>query len=147
MPNKNVLPETTIISSIKPSLSVLSRDVLHQKYVVEGLGTGKIAKQFASSKNRIRAALIEFGIPLDPKRHNFNLTNVPYGKKFTDDGRLVDCPKEQKIIKLILKLKADGLSNRKVSAELERRKIRTKTGKDTWHPESLRQIIKKIQST
>ncbi|MCT4642193.1 MAG: recombinase family protein [Bacteriovoracaceae bacterium] len=134
-----------MISGIKPSLPSLSYDILHQKYVIEGLGTGQIAKQFASSKNRIRDALIKYGIPLESKRHRFNKTNIPFGKKLNSEGGLDDCSKEQRAIEIILKLKSKGLSNRKICEELQSRKIRIKTGKEVWHPESLRQMLKRIQ--
>ena len=147
VPNQNVLPETTMISAIKPALTPLTYDVLHQKYVVEGLGTGKIAKQLASSKNRIRSALIAFKIPLESKRFVFNSTNLPYGKKLNSKGDLVDCAKEQKVIKLILRLKGEGLSNRKICDELQRKKIKTKTGNEVWHHESLRQMLGKIKNS
>jgi hypothetical protein len=143
VPNKNVLPEIVMISSIKPALTTLSYAVLHQKYVVEGLGTGKIARQLASSKTRIRAALLAHKIPFDKKRFSFNSTNIPYGYKISSDGTLVNCPKEQKIISFILKLKLEGLSIRAISDELKAKGIKTKTGKETWANESLRQVVKR----
>jgi len=39
-------------------------NVLHQKYVVDGLSIRQIAKEFLSSKEAVRIGLIKAGIPL-----------------------------------------------------------------------------------
>lgn len=145
VPNGRVLPETVMISNIKPAIPELSYRVLHQKYVQEGLSLTQLSRHLASSRTRIRKALVSFDIPIKTKKYCFNSTNVPYGKVVSEAGLVVDCKVEQRNIRLILKLRNSGLSLKEICRKLEERKIPTKTGREVWHSESLRQVIKKNQ--
>lgn len=52
----------------------------------------------------------------------------PYGFRFGNDASLVEIPEEQEIIAFIRELSAEGLSVRKIRAELERRGIQPRSG-------------------
>jgi len=70
--------------------------------------------------------------------------DVPFGYDLDPgSGLLVESKTEQKAIRLIQRLKAKGYSLRAICWELEREGHRTKTGKATWHPQSINQILKR----
>lgn len=146
VPNGRVLPEIVMISSIKPAIQELSYRVLHQKYVQDGLSLTQMSRHFASSRSRVRRALVNFNIPIVTNKHRFNSTNIPYGKVISEEGEVINCKNEQKNIRLILKMRSSGSSLNKICEELERRNIPSKTGRKVWHSESLRQLIKKNQT-
>jgi DNA invertase Pin-like site-specific DNA recombinase len=52
---------------------------------------------------------------------------APFGFRFVD-GRCVEDPAEQRILDLVARLRGDGLSLRKIAAELTRRGLRTRKG-------------------
>ena len=69
--------------------------------------------------------------------------DVPFGYRLARDGRtLVEHKREQKTVALILELTGEGLSMRKVAAELNRRGIKTKKGKQ-WHNVQVASVLKR----
>ena len=81
---------------------------------------------------------------LQHKRANGEKTggDVPFGYQ-ADNGTLKKDRREQRIIALIQKLKAQGNSLREIGRELQRRRYKTKTGKTTWNPKTVAEILKR----
>lgn len=81
---------------------------------------------------------------LQYKRANGEKTggDVPFGYQ-ADNGTLTPDRQEQRIIRLIRKLKDAGHSLRAIGAELRRRGYKSKTGKTTWNPKTIAQILKR----
>ena len=68
---------------------------------------------------------------------------IPFGQRLAADGiHLEDHPAEQEAIQIIETLREDGLSYRKIAAELTARGI-TPRGK-TWHPTTVTRIVKAL---
>lgn len=70
--------------------------------------------------------------------------HTPFGYAYLD-GQLVIDPKEQIIIRKILKHHQTGLSGNAIAEELNRQKIPSRTGK-IWRPCVVRRIIKSNKS-
>jgi len=141
----NVLQAKTVIQSrIKTGSVTFNKAVLHHKYVVERRSMRQIAAEFASSKTAIRNALIAFDISGRKRWKNpYRLHNLPFGK-ILRKGKVVDYELEQKVIRSILKMHSDGLSNVTIARILTSMKIPTKRRRLKWHPELIRQILTRI---
>ncbi len=64
------------------------------------------------------------------------------GYDLAEDGRtLIENEDEQKVIRLIRRLRKRNLSLRKICAELEHRGIHTKQGRSQWTPRAVKLII------
>lgn len=70
--------------------------------------------------------------------------HTPYGYAYLDGQLLID-PKEQIIIRKIMKLHQSALSGNAITKELNRQNIPSRTGK-SWSPCVVRRIIKLNQS-
>lgn len=70
--------------------------------------------------------------------------HTPYGQAYLDGQLLVD-PKEQMIVRKILKLHHSGLSGNAIARELNNQKIPSRNGK-SWSPSVVREIIKRNKS-
>ena len=84
---------------------------------------------------------------LKHKRINGKKTggDVPFGYCLDIDGQtLMEDPKEQEVIRLMKDLNGKGYSLRSICRELQRRGHLTKTGKTTWHHQSIKQILKRM---
>ena len=68
--------------------------------------------------------------------------DVPFGYQ-ANNGNLTEDRQEQRIIKLINKLKAAGNSLREIGYELRKRGYKSKTGKTTWNPKTIAQILRR----
>lgn len=69
------------------------------------------------------------------------LGQIPYGFRLVEDGvNLVEDDLEQKTMGLIRQLHAEGLSGRKIVAELNAMGIKTK-GNGQWHETTVRRIL------
>lgn len=140
--NKSLLHKTAMISVLKPRYVELTHSLLHQKYVVEDLQTRELSELFFSSRRRILDALKRHNIPLKKRKNtSFNRTNTPFGKKLLPDGQLEDCPIEMKTVDLMIKMKDQGFTYKAICEELQKREIKTKTGKTKWSPESVKRAI------
>lgn len=129
----------SIISSIYPVFPNLSKAVLHQKYVEEGLSIRQIAAQMMSSKTTVREALIHFGIPL--RATGGRLRTIPYGLK-VQGGEIVPYVKEQKALVLMKKRREAGQSFGAIARELNTKGFRSKSGHGKWSSGSLRQFYR-----
>jgi len=69
--------------------------------------------------------------------------DVPFGYDLTDEGLLVENEAEQKAIRLIFDLKGKGYSLRAISRELEKEGHRSKRGGRRWHPQTIKQILRR----
>jgi hypothetical protein len=70
--------------------------------------------------------------------------HTPYGYAYLDGKLLID-PKEQIIVRKILKLHQAGLSGNAITRELNNKKIPSRNGKP-WSPSVVREIIKRNKS-
>lgn len=70
--------------------------------------------------------------------------HTPYGYAYLDGQLLLD-PKEQIIVRKILKLHHSGLSGNAITRELNNQKTPTRNGK-SWSPSVVREIIKRNKS-
>lgn len=68
---------------------------------------------------------------------------IPFGYDLTTDGHLVRNEDEQRVIRHIRRLHDQGLSLRRICAELEREGHRTKRGNPNWHPETIATLIRR----
>ncbi len=70
--------------------------------------------------------------------------DVPFGYSLDIDGQtLKEDAKEQEVIRLMKQLKREGHSLRSICRTLEKDGYLTKTGKTTWHHQSIGQILKR----
>lgn len=137
-------PETALISTIKTLSDNLNFGVLHEKYVVERLSVKQIARQFASSKSGVLTALKRAGIPLRASHQAHGRpANPAYGKRISKD-QLVDCPAEQRVIRLVKKMaEGEGLSVTSIARKLTEMGVNTRGGHARWHHELVRTILKR----
>ena len=70
--------------------------------------------------------------------------HTPYGYAYLVGQLLID-PKEQIIVRKILKLHHSGLSGNAIARELNNQKIQSRNGK-SWSPSVVREIIKRNKS-
>jgi site-specific DNA recombinase len=70
---------------------------------------------------------------------------VPYGY-CADGDHLVEDSKEQNAIRLIARLHEGGSSLRRIAAELQQRRIRTKFGGSRWTPKVLASLIRRASA-
>ena len=137
-------PKTTIVSSIKSNFVNLSKAVLHENYVEKGLSVRQIGVLHGVSKTKVLDALKREGIPVREKGSTASRpSNPPYGKRHYK-GRLVDCPREKKIVALIHRLhKKEKLTFRAIARRLAELKIQTRSGSTKWHHFIIRSILEK----
>lgn len=70
---------------------------------------------------------------------------VPFGNDLVGT-KLIPNKKEQAALQIIRQLRADGLSLRAISRELQRRGIKTKTGAAVWSPKVLASVIRRDET-
>ncbi len=115
--------------------------VLHAKYVVEGLSIAQIAKEFLSSKEAVRQGLIKAGIPVREKSKPHGRTaQLKFGKRLQADKE-VDFKAEQRVIEMVVGMKAEGLGLRAIARCLTQMKIPTKCQGRSWHPEMVKRVL------
>lgn len=98
----------------------------------------------------MRETLVKNGMelrnPLNGNAHHIDRLHTkrggstPYGYAYLDGQLLID-PKEQMIVRKILKLHQSGLSGNAIANELNNQKITSRSGK-AWRPCVVRRIIK-----
>lgn len=64
-----------------------------------------------------------------------------YGYRHDDAGHLIINEAEAETVRLIFRLRADGVSLRKIADELERLDIPSPTGKPRWSAETLKKVL------
>ncbi len=68
---------------------------------------------------------------------------VPFGFDLVADGRLVENTAEQEALHLIASLKSEGYSLREIAAQLERKGIKSKTGKTSWNVKTVATLARR----
>jgi len=75
---------------------------------------------------------------------NERVGKVPFGYDLAADGvQLIPNEVEQRALVIIMALRKDGLSLRRIAAELTRRNVRTKEGATKWTHTSVERIVKR----
>lgn len=120
----------------------------------KGLSIRDIEERTGIPKSTVREALTKSGMSLRnslngnarhiDRLHTKRSGHTPYGYAYLDGQLLID-PKEQIIVRKILKLHQSGMSGNAIAFELNRQKIPSRTGK-TWRPCVARRIIKANQT-
>ncbi len=131
------------IDTIDFNHSPLWRDkqFLTQKYVVEGRSITQIAAENFSSRAAVWAALVEFGIKRKGQgKPGLRPSQLPYGYRRAN-GLMVPHLGEQRVIALVKKLIADGMSLRQVCEFLSSVGVPTKRHGQCWQPEMVRRMI------
>jgi DNA invertase Pin-like site-specific DNA recombinase len=87
------------------------------------------------------------------RRRGERVGSVPFGRVVVDDGRrskkgdlpvaLVEDPAEAAAVAAMLRMKAEGLSPRKIARELDGMGVPTKKGRGGWTHQSVRAILKR----
>jgi len=119
-----------------------------------GLSIRDIEERTGIPKTTVRETLKKKGMSLR-NPFNGNATKIdktknkrgghtPYGYAYLD-GQLIIDPKEQIIVRKILKLHQSGLSGNAIARELNNQKIPSRNGK-LWSPPVVREIIKRNTS-
>lgn len=82
---------------------------------------------------------------LDQKRRmGHRIGKVPYGKDLSEDGAmLIDNPSEQQALKIIHKLRKEGLSLREIAAKLGEMSIPTKSNSRIWCHATIARIVRR----
>lgn len=119
-----------------------------------GLSIRDIEERTGIPKTTVRETLIKNGMtlrnPLNGNASKIDRTknkrggHTPYGYAYLDGQQLID-PKEQIIVRKILKLNQSGLSGNAIARELNNQKIPSRNGK-AWCPSVVREIIKRSKS-
>lgn len=109
---------------------------LRKLYIEKQLSVVEIAKLTGWPCSTIKNAIQKYNLSRDrrPKHERFGWKKV--------NGHLLEHKGEQKIIKLILELREQGLSYPKIAIELNNKKYKTKL-KKSWTKSTVQEVIKK----
>jgi hypothetical protein len=119
------------------------KDFLTQKYLVERRSIAQIAAQIVSSRATVRKALIEFGIKTRQRgKPGLRPAQVPYGYRMVD-GLMIPHQGEQKVLSVVQKMNAKGLSLRQICEFLTSIGVPTKRRGQRWHPEMVRRLLQR----
>lgn len=141
--NRNYRPpsEMSNIIDFFHEPEVLTKEFLHEKYVVEGLSCAEISRSVASSRTTILKRLKECEIELRPVGSNQKRKRgVGYGEKI-EKRKLIEHKRENEAIQKMCELRDKGFSYRKIAEVLNTMKIPTKTGRGKWHGKTVHQIL------
>ena len=117
------------------------KNFLIEKYVTEGRSIAQIARETFSSRAAVRNALIGFGIKRRVRgKPGLRPAQVPYGYRMSD-GLMVPHETEQKVLSVIQKMNAKGMTLRQICEFLSSVGVPTKRRGMKWHPEMIRRII------
>lgn len=79
------------------------------------------------------------------KENNERIGQIPYGYDLDKDGiHLIENDREQRVIKLVVKLRNKGLSFQKIANELSKRECRNKAGRIKWNHSQTSRIFKSV---
>jgi hypothetical protein len=124
-----------------------SKIFLRQQYEVEKLSAQQIADEIDCSKMAVLDALVKFGISVREQHHHHGHPSQPrYGKKY-QKKLLKDHQVEQRVIEVINQLRKNKLTLRQIAQVLSDMKVPTKCQGMAWHPEMIRRIINRIDTT
>ncbi|MGH7249589.1 MAG: recombinase family protein [Minisyncoccia bacterium] len=91
-------------------------------------------------------ALAEFGFPIrEPHQPHGNPSQPRFGQRLRKNV-LVEYKVEQKVIWVIIELREQGFSLRKIAKVLNGMRVASKCD-GRWHPEIVRRIIENFEST
>lgn len=119
-----------------------------------GRSLREISRELGISKATLRLTLLEGGADLRPlirrrgpvsvKTAQAHVGVPPYGYCIIH-GRLVEVPKEQQTIQLVMKLWSQGKSLTAIASHLNRHKIKPRTAK-SWDHSNVRSVVNRNQS-
>ena len=140
----NVLnPEYSMISEAHSTSPPLSKDVLKEKYLEEGLSIQGLAKEFSSSKSKIRGLLSMYQIPIRESFRRYEENSLSYGKRKVK-GQTVDYKVELRTMEAIRRMYVDeGLTPNGIARVLDAMKTPTKHRGKAWHHSSVIRILEK----
>lgn len=131
------------------SAKLLNSEEIGRLYLEEKLSLNQIASKFKVSRFAIRSRLRGLGIDIDAVKpvstnpENYRYSNPPYGFQVRD-GKLLPNRMEMKIGRLVIELiEREGCSHSEVARELERRCLKTRTGKTKWDSKTVFNIFKR----
>ena len=102
----------------------------------------EIYSAMAQAESESRSQDIKWGLQRSFENPYSKLSHfVCYGYVQDKDGHLVIDEEEAKTVRLIFRLRAKGYSLRKISSELERRKILSPTKNPKWSAETLAKLL------
>lgn len=115
---------------------------LHDRYVIQGLSIAQISAEIGSSKEAVRLGLAKAGISVrEPHLPHLGRESQPaYGKRRLR-GKAAEAPVEQRVIKAIHDLKAQGLGLRGIAKALSQLGVSTKSKGKRWHPQMVKRIL------
>jgi DNA invertase Pin-like site-specific DNA recombinase len=122
---------------------ILSKDFLHQKYALERLSIGQIARTVSSSTSTVHKYLRLYDIPIRKGAACHLPTKgygLAYGKRILN-RRLIDHGREAEIIRKMKELRDKGFSYPKIADALNTMGVPTKTGRAKWCAKKVHQII------
>lgn len=131
---------------------IITREVARHGATVEsadgvnddGTPTGKFVTQVMDAASEHEVAMIRLRTSAalqSMKRRGMRVGAIPYGYQLAGDGvHLVEHDQEQATLELAARLRARGLSLRKVGAELIARGHGPRRG-DSWNPNQVRRLV------
>jgi len=136
--------EITFVSKVAISEKIV-------KFYENGVSLQGIGREVGLSKNGVRGHLLRCGIPLRAHSNDQlktqshsrvkSIRTAPYGYCVVN-GQLLEDPKEQNVLKLILKWWEQGLSHCAIARKLNSQKLRPRIAK-TWSQPTISFIIKR----
>jgi hypothetical protein len=122
-------PNPVVISSIKQTPEFKNRTYLYEKYVIQGLTPGQIAKEILSARSSVLKYLRIYNIPLRPADEESTRRRPPAFGERRLSGKVVTNILELRVVEMMKDLRSEGLSYWKVAERLNQLKIPTKTSK------------------
>ena len=117
------------------------KSFLHQKYAVEGLTCGEIAKQIFSARTTVLKYLKLHGIPVrDVGVNQKRKRGLSYGDK-VQKRSVVEHQRELEYISKMKDLRERGFSYWKIAEILNTMKVPTKTRRGKWHAGTVHNIL------
>jgi hypothetical protein len=123
------------------------RDVLHQKYVVEGKSSAQVAKEIGSAKQTVLGNLRRLDIEIRPREVAYKqcITMPKYGKKVIRGEEVIHLA-EERTIKAVKEMKEQGFTILQICTLLDKLKIPTKRRGKKWGPSMVRRILERLPS-
>lgn len=102
-----------------------------------------ILSSLAQDESRNISENVKWGIA---RRYEKGIVLVNYnrfmGYTKNEDGELVIVPEEAKTVRLIFRMYLEGASLQDIADELQKREIKTATGKEVWQPSVIERMLK-----
>ena len=118
-----------------------NKEILYQKYVVEGRGMRELAVEFKAARETIANQLRLFEIPIRNAGSNQNRKRgLAYGEKCRE-RELKAHKKELENIQKMRELRDKGFSYWKIADVFNSMGVPTKTRKGKWHAKTIQQIL------